>query len=230
MRPPGDSERDTGGAHRVRNRLVTGTVAVSGRTRVHAIALPAHLTGEIMTTHGLLHLVAVLLTAGAVVVQGALLSGGRRRSAALGLVAAVLMLVAMVDAAYIGAVSPIAWTALLVVAGVGFAAAGSSRRRIVLAGGGPAEGVGVTTHDALGLVAMAALIPLMAIDVAGGDAGAHAGHGAGAGPLTVVVLAVALGHVVGAGAAFARSPGLGPRLSCTLMGGATAFMAAAVLA
>lgn len=182
-----------------------------------------------MTTHGILHLVAVLLSAGAVVAQGALLARVRDRGAASGFAAAALMLAAMVDAAYVGTVSPIAWTALLLGAGVALAASRSSRRRCVVADGGAARGVAVATHDALGLVAMAALLPLMSGPGSTDDAAAHAGHGAGGGLLTAVVLAVAVGHVIGAGAAFTRSPGAAARLSCLLMGGATAFMAAAAV-
>jgi len=181
-----------------------------------------------MTTHSFLHLVAVLLTAGAVCVHG----GWQRRGAAGGLTAALLMLVAMIDVAYLHVASPVAWTALLLAVAVALAAVRSTRRRLMAPDATAPQGLCVTTHDPLGLVAMAILLLMMPVESAAAGADGHAGHGMGMGMgmLAAVVLAIAAGHAGGSFVAFVRARSVGRRLPYLMMGGATAFMAVAVFA
>lgn len=175
-----------------------------------------------MAVHDTLHLIAVGLAA---LAAGAHI-GRQKRGSALGLAAAILMLVAMIDAAYLNRVSIVVWTPLLLVAAIALAAVRSVRRRGVTMDG--RDDVCVTTHDPLGLVAMAVLLPLMHAGSA--PASDHAGHGVASGVLIAVVLSVVAAHVIGSLVASVRSLRTSSRLQYVAMGAATGFMAASAIA
>lgn len=169
--------------------------------------------------HENLHLLAAALTAAALWAH----PGWRRRDVA-GVACAGLMLVAMADVLVVRALAPPVWSGMLLAAALGLAALRSPRRR------GRAEESGpgcAAMSDGLGLVAMAALLPLMhGIVPAGSD---HSGHGVGGGMLVAVVVAVAGGHVAASVLTYLRDEP-GRRVHHALMGGATALMAATAFA
>lgn len=170
--------------------------------------------------HQGLHLVAIAFTAIATCIH----LRERRAADPLRTVTAALMLVAMVDAVYIRLLAPVLWTTILLVAALALAAVRSPRRlRTAVAVRCDA------THDALGLVALAALLTLMPV-AAGTDAHDHTGHGVSPALLTTVVLAVAASHGVASLIACARDKRALERVQYVLMGGATLLMAGAAIA
>ncbi len=132
----------------------------------------------------ILHLSALLPAA----VSTCCTVGAARSRGAVGVISAVVMLLAMADLSGGGLLSPLVWSALLIASAVGGALA--ARLASPRPGTGKVRGMG--THAALGLVVMAGLVVLMA---AGGPAavGSAAGHpahtdaGVMAGPLTGTV-------------------------------------------
>jgi len=172
--------------------------------------------------HEGLHLTAVALTA---VAAGAH-PGWARLSAAGDLAAALVMLAAMVDVMYLRVVSAPVWSIALFVTAMGMAAVASPRARRPR---GHAAASCAVPHSALGLVATAALLPLMH-PASTAEVSAHAGHGgAGMGMLIAVVLAAALAHVSACLLASVREARARGRAPHALMGAATGLMAAAVL-
>lgn len=171
--------------------------------------------------HDGLHVVAVALTALAVFTH----PGWRRGAKPLGIGVGVLMLVAMVDAVYLAVLAVPLWSFVLLVGALALAAARSPRRK---RSGTDASAFCIVTHDALGLVAMAALLPFM--QGGAGQGSHHAGHGVAAGLLVAVVLAVAGGHVAASVVASVRDARSWARAQYALMGGATLLMAGAAVA
>lgn len=92
-------------------------------------------------------------------------------------VASVLMLLAMLDAAVFGVVAPVGWTALLVAAALGLAIWRRPRQRRT-----PRVPALMTLHTTLGMVVMAALQLGM-----GGHTAAHA-HGPALAPVLLVAV------------------------------------------
>ena len=153
--------------------------------------------------------------------------GWRRRAAFPGLLAVLLMLSAMVDGVLLHRISIVLWLAILDAAGIGLSAFQARRRR--RASGNAAEMPVAATHDAFGLVAMAALLPMMYGGFGEAGAAAHAGHTAAAGGLVTLVLATALAHAMVSAVASVRGVRSSERLMHLLMGGATLLMAAHAL-
>ncbi|WP_404430841.1 hypothetical protein LG299_12845 [Microbacterium lacus] len=174
-----------------------------------------------MDTHAALHLVAIGFTVVAVCVH----SGWRSRASSLSLVAAFLMLAGMVDVAFTSRLSIVVWIPALLATAMGLAAAQSVRRR--RASAAARRGVWITAQDPLGLVATAALLPLMHVGSA--SESGHAGHGAPLGVLLAVVLLVAIGHAFGSFVACAASAALSVRVQHAAMGASTLLMAIAVV-
>ncbi|MDQ1203755.1 hypothetical protein [Microbacterium sp. SORGH_AS_0862] len=102
--------------------------------------------------------------------------------------ASVLMLIAMVDASLTQFVAPILWAGVLLVAGMGMAAA--HRRRPVTAAPGGAHPT-MVVHTALGMVLMAVLLVTMSSTHA---STAHTHHGLSAAGLNMIVAGAALGY------------------------------------
>lgn len=169
--------------------------------------------------HGTLHLLAVCLTAIAVCTH----PGWRGGRGALGVGSASLMLVAMIDAAYLRWVAVPLWSALLVLCAIVLSALRSPRRR---AGGDAISGC-AAAHDGLGLVAMAGLLLVMqGIEVEGPP---HGGHGMTPGLLFTVILALVVGHAAASVSAFVQGRGGHGRSPHVLMGAATVLMAGAAV-
>lgn len=170
-----------------------------------------------MPFHDLLHLAAVMLTAVAVGVH----PGWRDRPRLPRLTGCVLMLVAMVDVAYLGLLSVVFWVPLLVLSAIALSAL-SRRER---------QGCVATLHDSLGLLVMAVLLLFMHPAAGPGipSESAHAGHASAGGLLGVLTVVLVLCHVAGSLWGVARAPGSAVRGQYLLMGGATALMSAAVL-
>ncbi|MET0830158.1 MAG: hypothetical protein ABWY26_11590 [Microbacterium sp.] len=175
-----------------------------------------------MTLHDALHPAAIGFTVLAVCAH----PGWRSREASIGLVAAILMLAGMIDTAYANLLSVVVWIPLLLAAAIGVSAARSVRRPRVRTGAG--DGVWVTTHDPLGLVVTAAILPLMHVGSA--PAGTHAGHGAPMGVLIALVVIIAAWHVVGSFLACVRNSATAERVQLVAMGISTSFMALSVAA
>ncbi|MFF2486131.1 hypothetical protein ACFVSU_07015 [Microbacterium sp. NPDC058062] len=169
--------------------------------------------------HEVLHLAAVALAAVAACVH----PGWRRKAAAVDLAAVIAMLVAMVNVTYASA--PV-WSIALLGAAMALAAWRSprSRRQRTVAPRSCA-----VPHTALGLVATAAILPLMAGGMPAEVLG-HAGHGASAGALVAVVLGVAGCHAGASVLASVREVHTLSRIQHVLMGGTTLLMAATVIA
>jgi hypothetical protein len=142
----------------------------------------------------------------------------------VGIALTVVMLIAMVDTVSLGVLAPPLWSGVLLIGALVLAAVSSPRRPGRRAECPP---VCVPVSDGLGLVAMAALLPLMH-GAGAGEAG-HSGHGVGVGVLVLVVLMIAGGHVAASVAALIRDVPRG-RAHHVLMGGATLAMAVAAVA
>lgn len=170
-----------------------------------------------------LHYAAIGLTA----IAACLHPGWRRRAAFPGLLAVLLMLSAMVDVVFLHRIGIVLWLAVLLAAGIGLSAFQAGRRR--RAGGSAAEMQVAATYDAFGLVAMAALLPMMYAGFREAGAAAHAGHGAATGGLVILVLATAMSHVTVSAIASVRGVRSSERFMHVLMGGATLLMAAHAL-
>lgn len=135
------------------------------------------------------------------------------------------MLAAMVDLAYTHRLSVIVWMPLLLAAAIALAAGRSVRgKRAMKSAHG---GVWSTTHDPLGLVVTAAILPLMHVRPT--SAGGHA-HGPAVGVLIAVVLLVAVGYVLGSLIACARFSSAKDRVQFGGMGLAALLMAFSVAA
>ncbi|MGO4454226.1 hypothetical protein [Arthrobacter sp. RAF14] len=170
-----------------------------------------------MPFHDLLHMAAVVLTAVAVGVH----SGWRDRPRLPRLTGCVLMLVAMVDVAYLGLLSVVVWVPVLVLSAIALSA--QSRRE-------PSSCV-ARLHDSLGLIVMAVLLPFMHPATGHGIPAttAHTGHASSGGLLGVLTGVLVLCHVAGSVWGVARNAEPAVRGQYFLMGGATALMSAAVL-
>lgn len=170
-----------------------------------------------MPFHDLLHGAAVVLTAVAVGVH----PGWRSRLRLPRLTGCVLMLVAMVDVAYLGLLSVVFWVPLLVLSAIALSAVGRRDR----------SGCVARLHDSLGLIVMAALLPFMhpATGHSIPASTAHAGHTSMGGLLGLLTGALVLCHAVGSLWGVARTAEPAVRGQYLLMGGATALMSAAVL-
>ncbi|MGR0219924.1 hypothetical protein [Agromyces sp. ZXT2-6] len=166
-----------------------------------------------------LHPAAIGLTA----IAALLHTGWRRRAALPGLLAVLLMLGAMVDVVFLHRIGTVLWLAVLLAGAIGLSAVHAWRRR--RAGEDAAELHVGATHDALGLVVMAALLPMMSGGLGEAGADAHAGHGAGVSGLSALVVAAALSHTVVSAVASVRGVRASERLMHLLMGGATLLMA-----
>lgn len=166
-----------------------------------------------------LHSVAMGLTA---VAAGAH-PGWRRGSAAHGLGAALIMLTAMVDAVVAHFLSVVVWTAVLLGSAMALSALRSPRRRTVRT---DPDDPCSAAHEAIGLVAMAVLLPLMQNHSVATFV-EHSGHGAAPGALVAVALVVSGAHVIGSVTACTRETTSRGRVQTLLMAGATACMAAA---
>jgi hypothetical protein len=135
------------------------------------------------------------------------------------------MLAAMVDLAYMHRLSVVVWMPLLLAAAIALAAARSVRgKRAMESAHG---GVWFTTHDPLGLVVTAAILPLM--HVRPPSASGHA-HGPAVGVLIAVVLLVAVVYVLGSLIACARYSTATDRVQFGGMGLGALFMALSVAA
>lgn len=174
-----------------------------------------------MSTQDTLHLVAIGLTVLAVGVH----PGWRRRACVPELVAATFMLAAMGDVALVHSLSVVVWIPLLIAAAMALAAFRSVRRRA----GQPSTGTGLcaTTHDPLGLIATAAILPYMHGATASVSEHEHGGHGD---IWMALILLVAAGHILGSLVAGVHAEGRPGRIQFTAMGGATLFMALALVA
>lgn len=170
-----------------------------------------------MIAHDAAHLVAIGFTVLAIGVHACRWT----RSSVSSLIAAILMLSAMADAAFIHLLSTVVWIPLLLGAAIAVAAARSVRQRS--AGTDAGALVCVSTHEPLGLVVTAAILPLM--HAAPGEVGDHEGHGAPLGFLIAVVLLISAGHVLGSLLASVRSSTLAGRVQFAAMGLASLFMA-----
>ncbi|QTF70829.1 hypothetical protein [Arthrobacter woluwensis] len=170
-----------------------------------------------MPFHDLLHVAAVVLTAVAVGVH----PGWRSRLRLPRLSGCVLMLVAMVDVAYLGLLSVVVWVPALVLSAIALSALGRREQ----------QGCVAALHDSLGLIVMAVLLPFMHPTTGPGStaATAHAGHASAGGLLGVLTVVLVLCHVAGSLWGVARASGSAVRGQYLLMGGATALMSAAVL-
>jgi len=167
--------------------------------------------------HDLLHVAAVVLTAVAVGVH----PGWRSRLRLPRLTGCVLMLVAMVDVAYLRLLRVVVWVPALVLSAIALSALGRRER----------QGCVATLHDSLGLLVMAVLLPFMHPAAGPGSpaATAHAGHASAGGLLGVLTVVLVLCHIAGSLWGVARTVEPAARGQYLLMGGATALMSAAVL-
>jgi hypothetical protein len=148
----------------------------------------------------ILHLTALLPA----LVSACCTVGAARTRGAVGVISAIVMLVAMLDLAGGGVLPPVAWSALLVAS----AMSGAVTARIAGASGGGPMGA----HGALGLVVMAALVVLMGVTPGGGAhglvSGGHAEHGA-AGPLAGTIWAGTAAYLAYSGALILPRAALG---------------------
>lgn len=128
-------------------------------------------------------------------------------------VASVVMLLAMMDAAVFGFLAPVSWTVLLLVAALALAVWRRPRQRRT--SGVPAL---MTLHTALGMVAMAALQLGM-----GGHASGHV-HGLALAPVLVGLTA---GYVALSLAAIRRMPARLDRAQIAAMAASVVLMAVA---
>lgn len=170
-----------------------------------------------MPFHDLLHAAAVVLTAVAVGVH----PGWRSRFRLARLTGCALMLAAMVDAAYLGLLSVVVWVPVLLLTAIVLSAVSRGER----------SGCVARLHDSLGLIVMAVLLPFMHPVTGHGvpAATAHAGHSSAGGLLGVLTGVLVLCHIAGSLWGVARTAEPVVRGQYLLMGGATAFMSAAVL-
>ncbi|MDF2992765.1 MAG: tRNA-dihydrouridine synthase [Microbacterium sp.] len=132
-------------------------------------------------------------------------------------VASVLMLVAMLDAAVFGVVAPVGWTALLLTAALGLAVWRRPRQRRITRA--PAM---MTLHTTLGMVVMAAL------QLGMGGHGASTGHAHGVG-LAPFLLAIAVGYAGLSVAAIRRMPARLDRAQIGAMAASVVLMAVAAV-
>jgi hypothetical protein len=148
------------------------------------------------------------------------LAADRRRVRAPELAASVLMLLAMLDAAFGRLVAPVFWAALLLAGAMGLAVAG--RRR------GPRSRVdaGMTLHTAIGMLAMGALLLAMGHGDAAGSA--HA-HGVSSATLVIVLTGGSAIYAVTSAIATLRAHGRLDRVQYAAMGASTLVMALALL-
>lgn len=174
--------------------------------------------------HSGLHLAAVGFTAMGVCAQVEWRRWRGCSSTALLLVAEVFALGAMVDTVAFESARAVLWAPLLIAAAIVVAAVRSPRRATA---GLSVQRGGTGTHDALGLVAMAALLPLMSPGTT--PTAGHAAHGGTVGLLVALVLAVAGGHVIATAVACVREARGWRRARHVFMACATALMAAAVV-
>jgi hypothetical protein len=140
------------------------------------------------------------------------------------LLGGLVMAAAMMDTTLFQQFSTVAWMAVLLVVAMVGAAARSPRRR--LSGGG--QGLCATVSSALGLIAMAHMLPLMngAVGVAASEGHSHAGS-----PIVLIMFVVLLSasHAIVSIVAAVRSAGRVRTLESLLMGAATGSMAIACL-
>ncbi|GAB3600326.1 hypothetical protein [Microbacterium tumbae] len=172
----------------------------------------------------LLHLCAVVpaaLGAGA-------LCGVKHGSGAPERLAAILMLLGMADAMTSTILTPVAWFAVMVPAGIGLAA----WRRCMpsgTAGTGGRGSAAVSTHLALGLIVTAALILLMPTGSAPATAAASGHHGGISAMPAVLCAGLVLGSVAFTASALRTDRAWHHRLHHVAMAGSTVAMGAVVL-
>jgi hypothetical protein len=144
----------------------------------------------------------------------------RGRPRAADLAASAVMTIAMLDAAVVGLVPTVWWTALLLVAALAHAAWTRARRS---ARG--AASAAMIAHGGVGLAVMAALLLLMTASPTAAVSGHH-GSGSGSGPGVILVLVVGY---AGASAWLARRGTPLTRLQLLMMGASTVLMGLAAL-
>ncbi len=151
------------------------------------------------------------------------LAADRRRVRVPELAASVVMMIAMLDAAFWRVVPVVIWAGTLLVAAMALAAVRSSRRASVVAHS-PSAG-GMTLHSTLGLVVMAALLMGMGH---GGSTSVHS-HGLSAGALGGLLLAGAIAYAGASVVAAWRTSGWQDRGQYAAMGASALLMGVAVL-
>lgn len=176
-----------------------------------------------MTTHALLHLAAIAMTAMAVVLH----PGIRDRSCAGDLVAGVVMLAAMVDAMWVRTVPIVFSMALLVGTALIVSAVRSVRARAGRGGGGACR----SSHTPLGFVVTAACLPFMQVPAVSANAAGvgHVHHGGSAMNLTALVVALAAAYVITSAVAARLADQAAERAHFALMGIGTGAMALAAV-
>ena len=132
-------------------------------------------------------------------------------------VASVLMLLAMLDAAVFGVVAPVGWTALLVAAALGLAIWRRPRQRRA-----PRVPALMTLHTTLGMVVMAAL------QLGMGGHGATIGHAHGV-ALVPFLLVVAVGYAGLSTVAMTRMPARLDRTQIAAMAASVGLMVVAMV-
>ncbi|MBN9177894.1 MAG: hypothetical protein J0I43_11060 [Microbacterium sp.] len=128
------------------------------------------------------------------------LAADRRRTRALEVGAALLMMLAMWDAAVTAFVPAAFWTAALVVGGMALAAVRGRVRGLRLGG----DDVSMAVHSAAGMVVMAAMMLAM---VGGAAVTAASHHHSGTPALAVAAVAGAVAYIVASAALAVRSHG-----------------------
>ena len=150
------------------------------------------------------------------------LAADRRRTRAIELGAAVLMVLAMADAAVTAIVPAVFWVVALVGGAMALAAV-RGRARVGVASGEMAGGVVMAVHSAAGMVVMAALMLAM---IGGGSVpAAPAHHHAGAPALAVAAVVVASAYLVASVVLAVRAHGGLARAQYVAMAGSVGLMA-----
>ncbi len=144
------------------------------------------------------------------------------------LLASLLMLVAMLDAALTHAASNVVWATLLIGSAIALAALRSPRRRRTRAAVAAASAeVGMLVHTTVGMVAMAAL--QLSMLHSGTAAGAGHVHGAGRGLLDGLLIVGAIAYGVFSAVLAARAHTRLDRAQDVAMGASVCLMAAGLI-
>ncbi|SIT76529.1 hypothetical protein [Microbacterium sp. RU33B] len=151
------------------------------------------------------------------------LAADRRRVRVPEIAASLVMMIAMLDAAFWRVVPVVVWAGILLLAAMALAAVRSSRRASLVVAS-PSER-GMTLHATLGLVVMAAL--LIGMDH-GSSASSHA-HGLSAGALVGLLLAGAVAYAAASVVAASRTRAWQDRGQYAAMGAAALLMGLAAL-
>lgn len=149
------------------------------------------------------------------------LAADRRRARVVELGAAVLMMLAMVDAAVTAVVPAVFWVVALLGGAMALAAA-RGRARVRVAVGDMTGGAAMAVHSAAGMVVMATLMLAM---TGGTSVPAAAGHHHSSAPaITVAALVVASAYLVASVVLAARTYGVLARVQYVAMAGSVGLM------